>query len=103
MRVVESQTRPSEWLSADLGPGELEAITLAMENPGRVLILDDGLARRTAQAAGLDVWGTLRVLLEAKSAGLTDRIEPLVGQLSRAGLWFTEGVRRRILALAGES
>ena len=103
MRVVESQTRPSEWLSADLGPGELEAITLAMENPGRVVILDDGLARRTAQAPGLDVWGTLRVLLEAKSAGLTDRIEPLVDQLSRAGLWFTEGVRRRVLALADKS
>ncbi len=101
-RVVAPETQPSEWLSADLGPGELAAITLAMEHPGRVVILDDGLARRTAQAAGLDVWGTLRVLLEAKSNGLTDRIEPLVDQLARDGLWFSEEIRRRILALAGE-
>ncbi|MCP3962716.1 MAG: DUF3368 domain-containing protein, partial [bacterium] len=70
-RVVDPETQPSEWLSSDLGPGELAAITLAMEHPGRVLILDDGRARRTAQAAGLDVWGTLRGLLGAKSNGLT--------------------------------
>ena len=101
-RVIAPETQPSEWLSADLGPGELAAITLAMEHPGRVVILDDGLARRTAQAAGLDVWGTLRVLLEAKSNGLTDHIEPLVDQLARAGLWFSEEIRRRILALADE-
>ena len=68
----------------------------------RILILDDGLARRTARAANLDVWGTLRVLLEAKSNGLTNRIAPLVDQLSRAGLWFSEEIRRRILALADE-
>ncbi len=102
IRVVAPENQPSEWLSSDLGPGELAAITLAMENPERTLILDDGLARRTARAAGLDVWGTLRVLLEAKSKGLTDRIEPLVDQLSRAGLWFSEDIRRRILALADE-
>ena len=102
MKVVEPTSQPSEWLSADLGPGELAAITLAIEHPARTLILDDGLARRTARAAGLNVWGTLRVLLEAKSQGLTDRIEPLVDQLSRAGLWFSEDIRRRILNLADE-
>ena len=102
IQVVDPASQPSEWLSSDLGPGELAAITLAMEHPERIVILDDGLARRTAQAAGLEVWGTLRVLLEAKSRGLTDRIGPLVDQLSRAGLWFTDDVRRRILALADE-
>jgi predicted nucleic acid-binding protein len=42
-------------------------MALALENPDRVVLLDDMLARRTAQAAGLQVWGTLKVLLEAKS------------------------------------
>jgi predicted nucleic acid-binding protein len=102
LRVVEPRSMPSEWLSLDLGPGELEAMALALENPGRVVLLDDALARRTAQAAGLTVWGTLRVLLEAKSLGLTPSLAPLVDRLVDAGMWISPGIRRRILTLAGE-
>ena len=78
------------------------AMALALENPTRVVLLDDMLARRTAQAAGLTVWGTLRVLLEAKAQGLTDRIAPLVNRLSETGMWLSDEIRERILALAGE-
>lgn len=95
-------TMPSEWLSLDLGPGELGAMVLALENPTRVVLLDDMLARRTAQAAGLTVWGTLRVLLEAKAQGMTDRIAPLVNRLGETGMWLSDDVRERVLRLAGE-
>jgi hypothetical protein len=77
-------------------------MALALENPGRVVLLDDALARRTAQAAGLTVWGTLRVLLEAKSRGLTPSLAPLIDRLVDAGMWISPGIRRRILTLAGE-
>jgi len=60
------------------------------------------LARKTAQAAGLIVWGTLKVLLSAKKQGLTDKIEPLVNRLSEAGMWLSDEIRQRILALAEE-
>lgn len=55
-----------------------------------------------ANAAGLQVWGTLRILLEAKVQGLTDAVEPSVWKLSKAGMWISAEVRQRILALAGE-
>lgn len=103
IRVAEPSSRPSEWLSADLGAGELAAIALALEHPSKILILDDGLARRKAQAAGLVVWGTLKVLLEAKAQGLTERVEPHVDRLADAGLWFSAEIRDRILRLAGET
>jgi hypothetical protein len=93
---------PFEWLSLDLGPGELAAMALALENPDHIVLLDDMLARHTAQAAGLTVWGTLRVLLESKAAGYTDSIIPWIDRLSSAGMWISEDVRRRVLALAGE-
>jgi predicted nucleic acid-binding protein len=102
LQVVAPTSPPSEWLSADLGAGELAAITLGLEHHGRILILDDALARRTAQAAGLTVWGTLKILLEAKNRGLTERIEPLVQRLVDAGLWVSSEIRRRILDLARE-
>jgi predicted nucleic acid-binding protein len=94
---------PSEWLSLDLGPGELAAMALALKNKTHVVLLDDLLARRTAQAAGLMVWGTLKVLLEAKSYGLTEKIEPFVTRLGETGMWLSEEIRERILALAGEA
>ena len=103
LQVVNPRATPSEWLSLDLGVGELAAMALALEHPTRVVLLDDMLARRTAQAAGLTVWGTLKVLLEAKAHGLTDRIDPLVNRLSDTGMWLSDEIRQRILALAGES
>ena len=103
LRIVNPKAMPSEWLELDLGAGEIAAMALALENPDHVILLDDGLARRTAQAAGLQVWGTLKVLLEAKSQGLIDRIEPFVTNLSEAGMWVSSEVKQRILTLAGES
>jgi len=103
LRITHPRSLPSEWLALDLGPGELAAMALALENPKCILLLDDLLARRTAHAAGLTVWGTLKVLLEAKACGLTDRIEPFVDRLSSSGMWLSGEIRQRILALAGES
>ena len=77
-------------------------MALALENRNRDLLLDDTLARRTAQAAGLTVWGTLRVILEAKDRGLTDSVAPLLDRLSQSGMWISVAIRQRILALAGE-
>jgi predicted nucleic acid-binding protein len=103
LRIVNPKSMPSEWLALDLGTGEIAAMALALENPNHVILLDDGLARRTAQAAGLQVWGTLKVLLEAKSQGLVDKIAPYVTNLTEAGMWVSAEVKQRILALAGES
>ncbi len=102
LRVVDPKAMPSEWLTLDLGAGELGAMALALEHPMRILLLDDRLARRTAQAAGLTVWGTLRVLLEAKSQGLIEAVAPLVDRLRETGMWVSEEIKSRILALAGE-
>ena len=60
------------------------------------------LARRTAHAAGLQVWGTLKVLLEIKAQGLISEVEPYVNRLTDAGMWVSDDVKRRILLLAGE-
>src|SRR6266540_1927915 len=103
LNMVNPKSMPSEWLALDLGTGEIAAMALALENPSHVILLDDGLARRTAQVAGLQVWGTLKVLLEAKSQGLVDKIAPYVTNLSEAGMWVSAEVKKRILVLAGES
>jgi len=101
-RIVDPQSVPPEWFALDLGPGELAAVSLALENPTLAVLLDDALARRIAKAAGLSVWGTLRILLEAKARGLTPTIEPLIYRLRDAGMWISDDIQRRILNLARE-
>lgn len=102
LRIVDPRAIPSEWLTLDLGPGEVAAMALGLENPSRIVLLDDARAREIAEAAGLKVWGTLKILLEAKSRGLTEKIEPLVKRLADTGMWISDDIRQRILALAGE-
>ena len=103
VQIVEPRSIPAGWLALDLGRGEVAAMAMAVENPDRIVLLDDALARRTAQTAGLRVWGTLRIMLEAKSRGITATIKPWVQRLADAGLWFSDDLRARVLALAGES
>ena len=59
--IVRSNLKQSmgpKILSASLGPGESEAISLALEVDAKWIILDDRPARRLAQTLGLSVLGT---------------------------------------------
>jgi predicted nucleic acid-binding protein len=101
-QIVESQTVPTELMALELGVGETAVLAFALEKPGCVVLLDDGLARRTAQSLGLTVWGTLKLLLEAKSQGLIESITPFVDQLRDSGMWISDEIRQRVLDLANE-
>ncbi|MFH2101835.1 MAG: DUF3368 domain-containing protein [Chloroflexota bacterium] len=96
-------TIPPAWVSLELSSGELAAMALAFENLGSVVLLDDALARRAVKPVGIEIWGTLKVLLEGKKRGLTDKIAPYVTRLSGAGIWVSDEIRQRILELAGEN
>lgn len=93
---------PDEWLALDLGRGEVSVMALALQHRDRVVVLDDLLARRIAAAAGLEVWGTLRILLEGKKCGALPSLEPVLRGLRQFGMWMSDEVYRRVLNLAGE-
>ena len=95
-------TVPSAWMALDLSSGEVAAMSLAFETRDCVVLMDDPLARRAAQDVGLQCWGMIRILLEAKGRGLTNEITPYVDRLASSSLLLSTENRRRILALAGE-
>lgn len=103
LQLTEPSSVPSDWLVRDLGTGEIAAMALALEKPSAIVLLDDLLARRIAQASGLQVWGTLRVVLTVKERGWIPAVRPVIDQLQEAGLWVSEEVKRRVLDLAGEA
>ena len=81
-RALLQATGP-QILSASLGAGESEALTLALELKASLLILDERPARRLAGALGLPVIGTLGLLLKAKRLGLISELKPQLEALLR--------------------
>lgn len=92
------QLRPTPTL----GAGEREAIALALEQPDIIVILDDGPARDTAEELTLPLTGTLGLLIDAKRAGMVQRIAPLVDRLQELGFHLSARTRTAVLRLAGE-
>lgn len=68
---------PETVLRRALANGEREAIALALEARPDAIILHDLPARRVAQTAGLNVVGTLGVLLGSKRIGLQPSVQNL--------------------------
>jgi predicted nucleic acid-binding protein len=57
-------------LCAELDTGEAEAIVLTRQERGDVVLLDEKAARRVAHRLGMDVLGTVGLLIWAKRQGL---------------------------------
>jgi predicted nucleic acid-binding protein len=70
--IVRSPRQLDDTLQRKLGPGEVEALSLAQELRTDRVLLDDRDAREAAQARHLQIAGTLAVLEEAACRDLID-------------------------------
>ena len=85
----------------ELGRGEAEAITLALQISADLFLTDDQEAARAA--LGLKVIGTVGLTLLAKRKGLIPSVRETLDLLQeRGGLYLSEAVRLEALRLAGE-
>ena len=87
------------WLPlvTSLGNGEKEVLALGLETPEHLLVLDDRRARRHATTAGLEVTGTLGILLLAKEQGIIEAVRPALDRLQY--LQFRVGATTRAMVL----
>jgi predicted nucleic acid-binding protein len=96
------QTRAADWTRAGLlHTGEAEALALAGQLRADWLLTDDTAARLLALQEGLEVHGSLGVVLWAAATGHFDRqtAEEALNALSRSSLWLSA----RILIEAREA
>jgi predicted nucleic acid-binding protein len=82
--------------------GEAEAITLAFEKKADFIILDDLKARKTAKRNGLNVIGTLGLLLEAKKEGKIEKLKECIQIFSDNDIRLSEKLIKDILIEAEE-
>ena len=85
-----------------LDAGELAVLSLAVENPGAIVVLDDRAAREEAARRNIPLLGTAGILLRAKEQGRIVAIKPPLDAVRQAGLYLTDRLYRIVLRLAGE-
>jgi len=86
-----------------LGAGERAALTLALALPGSVAIIDELPGRRVAARLGVNVTGTLNVILVAKQLGNVQAVRPILDRLQELRFRVSTALREHILTLAGEA
>jgi predicted nucleic acid-binding protein len=91
-------SRIDSTLAKELGAGEREAISVALELRADLLLIDERLGRQAAEARNLQVAGTLAVLLRAGLLGLVD-FPVVLGDIQRLGFRVSQGIEARMLAM----
>ncbi len=110
-----SEVERAEWLHsvevADTGAvarmrfwldrGESEAIVLAQARD-MPLAIDERRGRRIATSLGVQVTGTVGILLAGKRLGLVDQVTPLLDRLVHQGVRLSTSLYESARRLAGE-
>lgn len=91
-----------EILQADLDLGEAEVIALAREAGADKVVMDDLDARRFARRVGLDVIGTMGLLLAARLRGEIPSIRSEIKRLEALGFRVAPSLVEAILKEAAE-
>lgn len=102
LEIVASGPVPPEISAWKLDPGEEAVVTWAWTHPGAVAILDDFAGRSCAESLGINVRGTVGIILIAKQRGMIAAARPLVEELRRDGMYLSDAVVQRALAIIGE-
>src|ERR1035438_9704565 len=80
-------------LEKKIDKGEASAIALAIETDDCTIILDDYKARQVAEQLGLDITGTIGVIIKAKLSGIIPSIIPYLEKISKTDFRITEDIK----------
>ncbi len=100
--VTRTPPVPPQIQAWGLGAGESSVLAWAHAHPGAEAIIDDLAARRCAAALNIPVRGTLGLVLTAKRRGHIPAARPVLLQLRQDGMYLSDRVMNRALALVGE-
>jgi predicted nucleic acid-binding protein len=90
-------------LARQLDAGESSAIALGLERPNSTVILDDYKARQLAQRLGVQLTGTLGVLIRATKKGVVPALRPLLNRVRETDFRFSRELELVALQAVGEA
>ena len=86
-----------------LHPGEIEALCLCLEHHAELCLMDDKDGRAFATLNGINVSGTIGILIKAKRKGLIATIKPFMDALrTEHYFWISEKMYQKALQASDE-
>ncbi len=96
------QQKAKKWVNAkQIDAGEAEAISLALQERAKWLLTDDANARQFAESLGLEVHGSIAILLWSIATGLIhDKAVAIqmLENLANSSLWISDRVLQQARA-----
>jgi predicted nucleic acid-binding protein len=93
-----SRRKVERWMSTEsIHSGEAEAIGLALQEHADWLLTDDASARQFPESLGLEVHGSIAILLWSMATGIVQEKElaiQLMDRLAKSSLWISDRVLR---------
>ena len=100
--AVKDKTR-QQLLEMQIDKGESSVIALALETPNCSIILNDYKARKIAERLGLNLTGTIGVIVKAKLRGIIPSVKPLLNQIKQTNFRLSPELEASALKAAGET
>ena len=94
--------RQVRLLLPTLDRGEAEVIALGMERYARLLLIDELIGRKVAQSLGLQITGSIGILIRAKQLGEIAAVKPLLDQMIQTGFYLSHRFVNAVLRQVGE-
>ena len=91
----------SHYLSNTLDPGEAAVIQTALNEGVKLVCIDEVVGRRVARLSGLELTGSVGVLLKARQLGYAVDVPAALERMREQGIWLSDGVVRFALEHAG--
>ncbi len=100
--VQEIETQKQLPALFELDRGERDTLLLAVHHVDSLVLMDEKLGRNIAEYLGIQVTGTLGILAKAKAQNLIPSFVQVASNMRAQGIYFSEGLVRRIAARLGE-
>lgn len=101
--VVETENKAlKDTVMLELDEGEAEVISIAKEKGIQNVIIDEFAGRQYASLLGLNVTGTLGILLIGKKLGFIDELKPLMDNMLKHNRYINRELYLAVLKKANE-
>jgi predicted nucleic acid-binding protein len=82
----------ASFLQNTLDPGEASVIQLALDEGIRTVCIDEAMGRRVARLNGLNLTGSIGVLIRAKRAGFDFSMRNAINRMQSQGIYLSQAV-----------